>query len=94
MVADPAHGEEVLGRLRVPLELLPGGTLTVSIDNQLFTVKKTTPMMRLDRVEWWTASPVSRDYARVWLASGRKNVEGWVFTDRHTGKIFLHGYYD
>jgi protein ImuB len=78
----------------VPLEPMPGGRLTVSIDNQLFTIEKTKPMMRLDQVEWWTPSPICRDYARVWLTSGRKNVEGWIFTDRVTGRTFLHGYYD
>jgi protein ImuB len=78
----------------VPLEPIPGARLTVSIDNQLFTIEKTKPMMRLDQVEWWTPSPVCRDYARVWLTSGRKNVEGWIFTDRVTGRTFLHGYYD
>jgi protein ImuB len=78
----------------VPIEPMPGGDLTVSIDNQLFTVRNARPMMRLDRIEWWTPSPVCRDYARVWLSSGKKNVEGWIFTDRLTGRTFLHGYYD
>jgi protein ImuB len=78
----------------VPVEPMPGGDFTVSIDNQLFTVKSSRPMMRLDQIEWWTSSPVCRDYARVWLSSGHKNVEGWIFTDRLTGRTFLHGYYD
>jgi protein ImuB len=76
------------------LEPMPGAELTVSIDNQLFTIRKTKRMMRLDRVDWWTNAPVCRDYARVWLSSGRKNVEGWIFTDRLTGRTFLQGYYD
>jgi protein ImuB len=78
----------------VPIEPMPGGELTVSIDNQLFTVRGTRPMMRLDQIEWWTSSPVCRDYARVWLSSGKKNFEGWIFTDRLTGRTYLHGYYD
>ena len=73
---------------------MPGRGNLVSIDNQLFTIQTIEPMMRLDQVEWWTPSPVCRDYARVWLTSGRKNVEGWIFTDRLTGRTFLHGYYD
>jgi protein ImuB len=76
------------------LEPMPGAELTVSIDNQLFTIRKTKRMMRLDQVDWWTNAPVCRDYARVWLSSGRKNVEGWIFTDRLTGRTFLQGYYD
>jgi hypothetical protein len=77
----------------VPVEPMPGGR-DVSIDNQLFTIRSARPMMRLDQIEWWTDAPMSRDYARVWLSSGRKNVEGWIFTDRLTGRTFLHGYYD
>jgi len=78
----------------VPIEPMPGAGLVVRIDNQLFTVRRNEPMMRLDQVEWWTPSPVCRDYARVWLSSGRKNVDGWIFTDRLSGRTFLHGYYD
>ena len=55
---------------------------TVSIDHHLFTVKRTSHFVRFDEVEWWTSSPVCRDYVRVWLTSGKKNVEAWVFTDR------------
>ena len=50
--------------------------------------------MRFDGIEWWTEAPMSRDYLRVWLTSGKKNIEAWVFTDRRTGQTFLHGYYD
>jgi protein ImuB len=78
----------------VPLEPIVGQRFTVSIDNQLFTIRKTGHMMRLDQIEWWTSSPVCRDYARVWLSSGRKNVEGWIFTDRQTGRTYLQGYFD
>jgi protein ImuB len=78
----------------VLFEPMQGHGLTVSIDNQLFTVESTRHSMRLDQVEWWTSSPVCRDYARVWLTSGVRNVQAWVFTDRVTGRVFLHGYYD
>ncbi len=78
----------------VPLEPIPGDRFTVTIDNQLFTLQKMQPTMRLDQVEWWTMSPVCRDYARARLTSGRKNIEGWIFTDRRTGRTFLHGYFD
>jgi len=93
VASDAEFPTRVLAR-PVPLEPIPGEQFTVSIDNQLFTVRKTSHMMRLDPIEWWTSSPICRDYARVWLTSGRKNVEGWIFTDRQTGRTFLHGYYD
>jgi hypothetical protein len=78
----------------LPFEVTPDRRPTVAIDNQLFTWVGTSLAMRFDQIEWWTAAPMSRDYARVWLTSGKKNIEAWVFTDRRTGKTFLHGYYD
>ena len=78
----------------LPIEWTPGTRGTVVIDNQLYTCVGSRRSMRFDRVDWWTESPLSRDYARVWLSCGKKNIEAWVFTDRHNGKTFLHGYYD
>jgi len=78
----------------LPFEIMPGQRPTVAIDNQLFTWIESSHSMRFDRVEWWTGAPMSRDYVRVQLTSGKKNVEAWVFTDRRTGRTFLHGYYD
>jgi len=43
-------------------------------DPHVFAVEKLAHLMRLDGVEWWTRTPVSRDYARAWLVSG--NAEG------------------
>jgi protein ImuB len=78
----------------LPFEVMAGQTPTVAIDNQLFTLAESSHSMRFDRVEWWKETPMSRDYVRVWLTSGKKNIEAWVFTDRRTGQTFLHGYYD
>ena len=78
----------------LPFEVLPGPKPTVAIDNQLFTLAHTSHPMRFDRIDWWTEAPMSRDYVRVWLTSGKKNIEAWLFTDRRTGQTFLHGYYD
>lgn len=53
--------------------------------------------VRLEGVDWWTASPVSRDYARVWLRGAAPQSAGaaaWVFTDRSTGERWLHGWLD
>lgn len=55
-------------------------------------------VMRLDAVEWWTQSPASRDYARVWLrAEGARTMSGQagqalIFVDRRTHAFFLHGW--
>jgi protein ImuB len=81
----------------LPIEVMPvmpGQRPTVAIDNQLFTWVGASPPTRFERIEWWTADPMSRDYVRVWLTSGKKNIEAWVFTDRRSGRTFLHGYYD
>jgi protein ImuB len=39
----------------------------VVIDGRRYVVERLTFEMRLHAVEWWTSSPVSRDYARAWL---------------------------
>jgi protein ImuB len=77
----------------VPFTFMPGGSM-VSVSGQLFTMKETSHFVRFDQVEWWTPAPVCRDYARVWLTAGKKNVEAWVFIDRLSRKTFLHGYFD
>jgi protein ImuB len=42
----------------------------VAVDRQLFAIERMRFVMRLDGVEWWTASPASRDYVRAWLVAG------------------------
>jgi protein ImuB len=78
----------------VPLPIFAGQKPMVTIDKQIFDVEAKSHSMRFEAVEWWTAAPVCRDYARVLLTSGAKRVEAWVFTDRTTGRAFLHGYFD
>jgi protein ImuB len=62
------------------------------VDRQLFTIEEVHFVMRLDGIEWWTPSPVARDYARAWMVSGTTAAEGWVFVDRHTGEGWLQGW--
>jgi protein ImuB len=48
---------------------------------------------RLDALEWWTGSPLRRDYARVWLAGARGDgATAWVYVDRELGESYLHGW--
>jgi protein ImuB len=96
LASAPSDGEFPTRLLPKPLpfEVLPGQRPTVAIDNQLFTWIGSSRPMRFDRVDWWTAAPLYRDYLRVWLSSGKKHIDAWVFTDRRTGQTFLHGYYD
>ena len=90
-------GEEFPTRLLpepVPLPIFAGQKPMVSIDNQLYAVEGKSHPLRLDAIEWWTPAPVCRDYSRLLLTSGKKSVRAWVFTDRTTGRAFLHGYFD
>jgi protein ImuB len=49
---------------------------------------------RLDDVEWWTSTPFSRDYFRVWMNGGGAGASAWVYRDRHRGTLLLHGWSD
>lgn len=72
----------------------------VSVDSGWFIIDRLRLDMRLDRVEWWTSEPLSRDYARAWLHTGAADhsaseySEAWVFVDRTTGRGFLHGWFE
>jgi protein ImuB len=67
----------------------------------LFVVDRLRLSTRIDGVEWWTSSPVCRDYARACLRSGIESAghkaeltEAWLFVDRTTRRGFLHGWFD
>ena len=49
---------------------------------------------RLDSVEWWTPAPCSRDYFQLWLDAGGHGAWAWVYRDRHSGSVHLHGWLD
>ncbi len=48
---------------------LTAGAL-IGAEHSLFLIDRLRLSTRMDRVEWWTDSPVSRDYARAWLRTG------------------------
>jgi protein ImuB len=102
---EPLVLEESEGALvsQFPTRLLPHPVLleknprtgdTLPLGRQLFVVQGRSHPTRIDQVKWWTASPVSRDYARLSLVSAGKTVEAWVYTDRVTQATYLTGYYD
>lgn len=53
----------------IPLGQVGRGAI-VAVDRQLFAIERMRFAMRLDGVEWWTPTPASRDYFKVWLSSG------------------------
>lgn len=50
----------------VPIGRVQQGAVVV-VDGRRYVIERLTFEMRLHAVEWWTGSPVSRDYARAWL---------------------------
>jgi protein ImuB len=67
---------------------------TVALDHQVFTLDQVCFERRLDHVEWWQGSGVSRDYWRVWLRSPVGDLEALVFVDRKSHDRFLQAIYD
>lgn len=55
----------------VPIGRVQAGTEIV-LDGKAYTVLQMRFEMRLSSVEWWTESPVARDYARVWLRAKKE----------------------
>jgi len=48
----------------------------------LYLVDRLELSSRIDRVQWWSASPVCRDYARAWLRTGARHDS----SPRHSSK--------
>lgn len=74
----------------------------IHADHNLFLVDRLRLSARIDRVEWWSPSPVSRDYARAWVRTNLQRHDqeqteygqAWMFVDRRTKRGFLHGWYE
>jgi protein ImuB len=68
----------------VPFEApLRRGTM-VSLEHRLYSIERVVFEQRLTGVEWWSNSPVSRDYVRVWLRGQSGGIEAVVYVDRIT----------
>ena len=57
---------------------------TLSLEHRLYSIERVVFERRLAGVEWWSDSPVSRDYVRVWLRGQSGGVEAIVYVDRAT----------
>lgn len=55
----------------VPIGRIQAGSEIV-LDGKPYTIQQMRFEMRLSDVEWWTESPVCRDYARVWLSAKKE----------------------
>jgi protein ImuB len=92
----------------VPTRLLPEPVLVgrlerggiVAIEHELYVIDRLRLVSRIDRVEWWTPDPVSRDYARAWVHTAgsrsgqREHGEAWVYLERATGRGYVHGWFE
>jgi protein ImuB len=102
-------GQDPSRLLPVPVPVSAGGRLgpgaRLVLGGSTWTVEEVHMSQRLDGVEWWTEHPVSRDYASVWLShshpaphdSGPSTplcARAWVYCDRRTGSLFLHGWWE
>lgn len=116
----PDHSPSPLRRLQEPTRIVsppvplgkisPGGIVSIPSDkgaNHLFIVDHVRFSSRLERVEWWTSEPVSRDYIRARLRRSNSPahsshprhteeefVEAWIYIDRCDGNSYLHGWFD
>jgi protein ImuB len=69
------------------------GTM-ISLGCQLYCVEQVQFERRLEEVEWWSRTPISRDYVRLWLKNAQSVVETLAYVDRNTGQRYIQGIYD
>jgi protein ImuB len=67
---------------------------TLLLDHRLYSIERVTFDSRLEGVEWWTDSPVARDYVRLWLRGANGGMEAVVYVDRASGVRMLQGICD
>lgn len=89
----PAEPTRLL-RKPVPFDAVIRIGATVAIDHRLYSIEKIQFEQRLDAVEWWSRSPVARDYLRLWLSRKESGLEAIVYVDRETGARFLQAIVD
>jgi protein ImuB len=108
VLESPASRSDPWLHVPVPTRLLPEplpvGRIVrgeiVAIEHELYVIDRLRLDSRIDRVEWWTPAPVSRDYARAWVhTSGvrqgqREHGEAWIYLERATGQGFVHGWFE
>ncbi|HEY0467278.1 MAG TPA: DNA polymerase Y family protein [Polyangiaceae bacterium] len=77
---------ELHGPLRVGVSL--------AIERSLYTIDHLRFEQRLDAVEWWGHTPLTRDYVRLWLQGASGGFEAVAYVDRSTGRRYLQALAD
>ena len=68
--------------------------VSLAIDRSLYTIEHLRFEQRLEAVEWWGRSPVTRDYVRLWLQGISGGFEALAYVDRNTGRRYLQAVAD
>lgn len=83
----------------VTLGRLAAGQL-VMLEQHPFVVDRVEFEARLDRVEWWTGTPVSRDYLRVGLQPkgardpSHEHADAWAYLEPGSELAWLQGWFE
>lgn len=67
---------------------------TVFLEHQAYVIERMQFEERLDEIEWWGKSAVSRDYWRVFLKSAKGGIEGLIYVEPQRGRCFLQAIVD
>jgi protein ImuB len=66
----------------------------LAIGARLYTVERIVFDHRLEGVEWWSRTPVARDYVRLWLKSSEGMSEAVGYVERDSQRAFLQAVAD
>jgi protein ImuB len=66
----------------------------LAIDGRLYSVERIVFEHRLEGVEWWSRSPVARDYVRLVLRGGDGFLEALAYVERRSQRAFLQAIAD
>jgi len=94
----PGPGTSITRLLPAPIPLGPARIAIHAALHGLhplvFQVDRIVFDTRLRGVQWWTPSPVDRDYLHLWLRTGvaPSGACAWCYVDRHHNQLMLHGW--
>jgi protein ImuB len=67
---------------------------SLAVGPRLYSIERVRFVERLEGVGWWTETPASRDYLRLWLRGPEGGLDALVFVDRASGKRYLQALAD
>jgi protein ImuB len=95
----PSHSQTLEGLTRLlerPIPLDPpirvGATLF--LEHQAYVIERLRFEERLEGLEWWNHSPISRDYWRLFLQGATGGLEVLIYVEVPNGRCFLQAVVD